>query len=690
MAKNKWTGSLLLLVLLGCSSSSGGGGGVLIVPPRWATLFRTPTTVNLRSVRFVAPGVGIVAGDSTAIFRTNNGGATWTQQEHEPFDRGGDIVEIDGVGGVLHAVGNDASGAKYWETNDSVNWTTPDVPGTAGTEFTATAVPTTVDAFYLQRDGVILNNFGGTLTPVTPQLPAGNWLALKWFEAGGVASSFAYAAGDIGGAAVVYYRDNTGAWNAANLSVAGMPTVAAFSFSSDTAGLACGGDKVIKTLNRTDWADVSTAPLAGSNLRGIHFPLTPGSLNLTDAWAVGDNAAIFYTDDGGATWQDQNPNIVGLTVPNVNLYDVWFVSDLMTGYAVGDSGVVLKTTDAGTTWTDVSNGGVVSAGGTYPDFNDVGFTRDGSIGLAVGDVWNGAANVWRTLDFGATWTLFNAGLPVVDLHGVSIPEVGGSGDLAYACGTTGVIQITRDLRGAGGWSGPTNSAPPIVTYRDILFASGDNFGVVVGDSGTVLDLANNSLAIPPTFTWSAPTAAPPAGPNYLALSRTYTPLAAGGLRYYTGATANTVALMEPVGVPTPITAWVTLVPAPPGGTVIQALDSPANFLEIAGANLFAGATDGNVYVFIGGTWATTTPTPAAAITGMAFPYGDPGNPALHSGLATNANGIFFTNDAGTAWAVSPDHTSEPIRGIWMSSLSPGLGYAVGTNGTILRTTVGGQ
>lgn len=64
-------------------------------------------------------------------------------------------------------------------------------------------------------------------------------------------------------------------------------------------------------------------------------------------WAVGHDAVIMRTENGGETWCRVHWD------PDVEkpLFDVWF-ADEMTGFAVGAYGYYLRTTDGGVTWTE--------------------------------------------------------------------------------------------------------------------------------------------------------------------------------------------------------------------------------------------------------------------------------------------------------------------------------------------------
>src|SRR5690349_20788422 len=60
-------------------------------------------------------------------------------------------------------------------------------------------------------------------------------------------------------------------------------------------------------------------------------------------WAVGRDATILATRDGGETWR-------ALDRGDRNLYGVAF-ADLNIGWVVGDGGTIRATRDGGATWT---------------------------------------------------------------------------------------------------------------------------------------------------------------------------------------------------------------------------------------------------------------------------------------------------------------------------------------------------
>src|SRR5439155_1443446 len=103
--KNKSIGSLIALAIL--APSCGGGGSKTSTTPKnppvlvkWQTQQRVPTSSNLRAVIFANTIQGIVGGDNGTFFRTDDGGATWTQQEFTPTNRSGDVLAMSASGKI--------------------------------------------------------------------------------------------------------------------------------------------------------------------------------------------------------------------------------------------------------------------------------------------------------------------------------------------------------------------------------------------------------------------------------------------------------------------------------------------------------------------------------------------------------------------------------------------------------------
>lgn len=118
------------------------------------------------------------------------------------------------------------------------------------------------------------------------------------------------------------------------------------------------------------------------------------SVTFADAehgWAVGHDASILATTDGGTTWTLQNfqPDL------GKPLFDVLFF-DPQNGLAVGAYGLMLATSDGGSTWAQVPANEVTA---DERHFNALARLGDGSL-MVVGE----AGLIGLSSDRGQTWT----------------------------------------------------------------------------------------------------------------------------------------------------------------------------------------------------------------------------------------------------------------------------------------------
>lgn len=645
MANSKWIGRVLLATatLGGCIPASNGTGTPLIIAPAsWTSLYRQPTSSALRAVRAAGLNTAIVAGDATSILRTDDGGTTWIQLDHRPHARGGDIFAMDFYNLHGESVGRDSkdsSKGRFWYTgNGAFDSATADTDA-VGPVYVSVDVVSDTATYRLRADGVVERDDAGFLN-LLPPLPAGTWTSIDFLGTTGVG----YAAGDNRAIAIF----SGGVWT---LQTTPDPSpnpaynLKKIQFLDTLHGFACGDQASILVTadGGTTWTQSNYAS-GGAVLRSLHFPLTS-----TKGWAVGDGGAILATADGGLTWPAQT-----VPLPFEDLFDVNFTSDLV-GWAVGDHGLVLRTVDGGATgWVRVPQ---QSTPDSLTPFFAVDFSNDGQIGLAVGP----GGFIVRTLDGGRSWAP-QANADTHDLLSVSLPRTGSS-TVAYACGTNGTIVQTANLTAASPtW---TSQSVGAATLRSILFPSGDVTGYLCGDASTLLHTTNG-------INWIAPVLAPPAA------SATWNSLSSdlSGLTVYVAGTGGISASTGNLGV-----SWGNLGPIP-GGPDILSFRSPPG-----AAILFAGTNDGNVWRNLVGTWFSTTP-PAGNAQGMAF--ADSSNGMIATTSAPFAGGIFTTDNAGLTWTRSYVHTKNLLRAVWMSPTVPGLAYAAGDNGTILRTTSNGK
>lgn len=111
-------------------------------------------------------------------------------------------------------------------------------------------------------------------------------------------------------------------------------------------------------------------------------------LDSANVWLAGEGGYIFYSNDGGLTWEVQNAGVATAE----DLYDIYFF-DTEVGIAVGANGAIVATTDGGTTWT-------AQTSGTAEDLNAV-FATTGLI------FWVGGTNgtLLYTMNGGTDWNV---------------------------------------------------------------------------------------------------------------------------------------------------------------------------------------------------------------------------------------------------------------------------------------------
>lgn len=107
-------------------------------------------------------------------------------------------------------------------------------------------------------------------------------------------------------------------------------------------------------------------------------------------WAVGHDAQVLASDDGGVTWRKQYENLA-LEAP---LLGVWF-KDAANGFAVGAYGALLTTSDGGEHWQDVSER---LDNEDQLHLNAIASVKDAGL-FIVGE----QGSMFRSADWGQTW-----------------------------------------------------------------------------------------------------------------------------------------------------------------------------------------------------------------------------------------------------------------------------------------------
>jgi photosystem II stability/assembly factor-like uncharacterized protein len=303
--------------------------------------------------------------------------------------------------------------------------------------------------------------------------------------------------------------------------------------------------------------------------------------------------------------------------------------------------------------------GIVAAGdgwslqpsGTSNRLNGVSFP-DANNGWAVG----AAGMILHTADGGATWSVQPSGTT----HSLTRVQFLSSG-IGWVVGANGTILFSD----SGGSSWTAQSSGTSSTLRALSFADRSQ-GWAVGDSGTILHTTDSGN------TWTTQ----PSG--------TSTSLGAvsfgDGMRGFVGGDGGLILSTEDGG-----KTWSRQIFVIPETASVPFFQD-ARFLD-GSRGIFAGfSADGATLLATadgGGTWSPQNPAePPTALLGLA--RGD----ALHYWGVGTGGYIVASEDEGITWSSQPSPTGADLHGV--SFVNPTLGWAVGSNGTILKTTTGGH
>ncbi len=228
------------------------------------------------------------------------------------------------------------------------------------------------------------------------------------------------------------------------------PDLNGISCASSSACVAVGdaGSVVTTGDGGANWSDQD--PDTQNDLLGVSCPSN------TTCFAVGSRGAIVKSNDGGASWHDLNSHV------NTLLSGI-SCADSANCVAVGAFGTILTTDDQGAIWNPADPG--TSA---YLD----GVTCDGSgLCLAVGE----GGLVLRSTDGGQTWSESDSGVGD-ELMSVSCADASS----CVASGSAGTVISSSD----GGSSWTTQGTGTSRAFR-AASATTENQAFVVGDAAAI-------------------------------------------------------------------------------------------------------------------------------------------------------------------------------------------------------------
>ncbi len=221
------------------------------------------------------------------------------------------------------------------------------------------------------------------------------------------------------------------------------------------------GDRgaVVASNDGRSWAQVQTP--TRSALTAVAFA------DAEHGWAVGHDAVILHTSDGGRSWNLQNfePEL------EKPFLDVLFL-DADRGFAVGAYGLFYKTEDGGQTWTEVDS----PIRESEWHFNTLVRLNDGTL-LIAGET----GTLAKSSDDGATWTAMVS--PYESSFFGATPR-GAKGAVIF--GLRGNVFVTEDIH-AGQWKEvDTGSVASMFGGTELT----DGRVVLVGLNGNIMVSSN--------------------------------------------------------------------------------------------------------------------------------------------------------------------------------------------------------
>jgi photosystem II stability/assembly factor-like uncharacterized protein len=251
------------------------------------------------------------------------------------------------------------------------------------------------------------------------------------------------------------------------------------------------GDRgnIVLSPDGTDWKQVAVP--VRSMLTAVHFP------DAQNGCAVGHDAVILVTSDGGTTWalRQFKPEW------EKPLLDVLFL-DAKRGFAVGAYGLFQKTTDGGASWSDVDAPSICE---DEMHLNAIVRLNDGRL-LIVGE--DGMLAV--STDDGATWQRIESPYESSLFGAVSFGDRG-----AVIHGMRGNVFVSADV-GQGEWRKlPVDSVQSM--FGGTVLADGRIALVGVNGFIFVIDASGTKVTVDKTDTGTPLATAIPFGEGLLAV-----------------------------------------------------------------------------------------------------------------------------------------------------------------------------
>jgi photosystem II stability/assembly factor-like uncharacterized protein len=276
---------------------------------------------------FVDENYGWVVGYAQRIYKTTDGGASWSRQKTGAFNEVYlDVCFLDTLEGWVAGM----PGAVYHTTDGGASWTGQPTSGSIGWIYDVFFVDSLNGWIAGQNGGMEYTGDGGQTWSVVSTGTTENLYGL-WFTS----PTRGWACGASG---TILFWDGM-SWSP---QVSGATDfLRDLSFVSDNTGWAAGADRVLlKTVDGGQtWVPQPVPDRRNPYLTDVCF------IDSSEGWVSEYDGAVLHTTDSGASWDVQHtegaPRLYGIDF--VNAYDGW---------VAGLSSAIQHTADGGTTWTN--------------------------------------------------------------------------------------------------------------------------------------------------------------------------------------------------------------------------------------------------------------------------------------------------------------------------------------------------
>ncbi len=357
----------------------------------------SPTIHALYCIDFATSSVGIAAGDSGTILRTDNGGDTWTKVD-VPYNSAFLDVYFPSAN-IGYLTGQ--QGLILKSTDGGQSWT----------DISYSQVESNLLSIHFRNDtsgyacgakGVLLKTVNGGSSWIYEDKKTNlsfNEIILLHPQIADTICDTVIVCGDNG---IILRTDTCGSMK--NVTHGSAYTISSLKFPTDTSGYAVGGDPfnnkpfLLRTNDGENWYEIKfdtvkrylTAidfinPTTGyiSSTAGFVYKFMVDSavplktkfpehlydvraFDSATVYAAGINGALLKTSSGDTTWKKL------VTNTDKHLYSMYFFNKT-SGYAVGEDGVMLRIANGGNQVTKVTTSQTVPLYDIYFKSEDVGF-----------------------------------------------------------------------------------------------------------------------------------------------------------------------------------------------------------------------------------------------------------------------------------------------------------------------------